>query len=329
MYIPKKNSIFGLDIGFETIKLVQIEKRNKGHFLIGAVSIPLTERILEKDHFRNKADAANLIKNAMHKADPYNISAAKIVSALPEAFVFSKTIKLPKMSASEYEEAIPNEAAQYMPIPIEDAYFDYQILISRPDSADVDILVVASPKKLVDDYVELAKLAGLELAALETKSLAIGRAILGHNNADGIAIIHIGTEFSRISVWDNNKIRLSSTVSSGKNQLFESIGHIDGNQRDKPKITEENEENIIPIIKKITTEVTNAIKYHQTRDYKPKPVGKTILCGSGALIEGIDDLISKEIKLPVSIARHKFINHPDLGPEFTAACGLALRDELL
>jgi len=319
----------GLDIGYETLKLVQLSRRGNSVSLIGATEIPLTERILERETFKNKAATANLIKEAMRKAKPAPITAVKIVSALPETFVFSKTIKLPRMQAREYEEAVKAEVSQFLPIPLENAYLDYQILIDHPADSQVDILVVASPKKLVDDFVETAALAGLELIALETKPLAVGRALLSPAVKDGTLILHVGTEFSRISIWNESKIRLTSTVSVGKNQLLENLGlYVDlKTAKKKPEINADNKELIEEPITKIIDEVVSAIKYHQTRDSEPKPIRRIFLCGSAARIVGLNKIIEDEVGVTTTIAEIKLQNNAKLGPEFIPACGLALRDE--
>lgn len=317
------NSIFGLDIGYETLKLVQLKRSKNAISLVGSNEIPLVERILEKDHFKNKAEMANLIKEACRLAKPKMIYAQKIVSALPETFVFSKTIQMPKMKNEEYKNAVPIEAAQYLPIPIENTYIDYQILIVHPDEPLVDILFVATPKKLVDDYVEMTKMAGLELVALETKPLAVGRAIASSTQLNGTVIVEIGTELSRISIWDDNNIRLTTTVNTGKNHLLETMGQ--NNQSSKIDL---NNMETVALITGITDEVINAIKYHQNRDYKPKPPNKIMICGSGANLENIETIFEKETKLKTEKFSPHLSNNATLGSEFITSFGLALRKEL-
>ncbi|MCL5410681.1 MAG: pilus assembly protein PilM [Patescibacteria group bacterium] len=324
----KNDSIFGLDIGYEALKLVELKKKRGGIFLVGSVEVPLTERILEKDSFKNKAHTATLIKDACRKALPSAIKATKIASALPETFVFSKTIQMPKMSEGEYAKAIPIEAAQFLPIPIEEVYIDHQVLIAHPEDALVDILIAASPRKLVDDYLEMTKLAGFELAALETKPIAVGRAIKSSMPLDGSLIVEIGTEISRISIWDNNSIRLSTTVATGKNQIVENLRAIGHNETaDKISIKENEFPDLSQTLQSISDEIINAIKYHQNRDYKPKPVKKILLCGTGAKISGIDAYISKETKIAAEIVKPNLKGGASLGTEFITAFGLALRNE--
>ena len=310
-------SVFGLDIGFESLKLVELKKSKKEVQLVGAIEIPLTERILEKDRFKNKAATANMIKEACRKARPNQITAQKIISALPETFVFSKTIQIPKMSDEEYINAIPVEAAKYLPIPVEDVYLDFQLLIAHPNEPMADILIVASPKKLVDEYVEVTKMAGFELAALETKPIAVGRGVAVSHALKGALIIEIGTEISRLSIWDNQNIRLITSINVGKNHIAENLG----------ETSDANSMKVNPALQNIVTEIINAIKYHQNRDYKPATIDSILVSGSGAKIAGISEFLSEELKINTEIVKPKLSGKVQLGPEYITSFGLALRNE--
>ncbi|OQA04435.1 MAG: Competence protein A [bacterium ADurb.Bin400] len=318
--LTSSKGIFGLDIGFETMKLVELRKENGKNRLLGASNYALTKRILEKDKFQDKAATAEMIKKACLAAKPNPITAKKIVSALPETFVFSKTIQMPKMSPKEYEQALPMEAAQYIPIPIEEMYLDHQVLMEHANEPLVDLLLVATPKQLVDDYVEVAQMAGCELVALETKPLAAGRALLSKKEPRGSLILEIGTVVSRISVWNRNNIMLTTTVSVGKNTILPTIkegedqlfGHSSSQQE---------------VVEPIVEEVTNVIRYHQNRYYSPKPIERILLCGSGACFKGIDKYFEKSAGIKTNIAQLEVVTKDRLDPEFVTSFGLALRDE--
>jgi type IV pilus assembly protein PilM len=314
---------FGLDIGYETIKLVSVSQ-NKGRIsLIGAIEVPLTERILERDHFKNKEKTATLIKDACRKAKPSPIHTRKIVSALPETFVFSKTIQMPKMSQDDYLKSIPMEAAQYLPIPVTDVYLDFQVMIVHPDEPLVDILLVAAPKKLVDEYVEVTRMAGLELSALETKPIAVGRAIAVSVPLKGAAVIEIGTEITRLSLWDNNNLRLSTSVPIGKNQIEGSLGH-----EYNKSVTVLNSVATSALIAPLPQEIVNSIKYHNSRDYHPSPIQNIYLCGSGAKMAGMTEYIKKETNIETQIILPNIKEKDKIGTEFITAFGLALRNDL-
>ena len=320
--------VFGLDIGFETLKLCETRRSGNSVKIVGLSEHHITERILDKDTIKNKAKVANMIKEAMRKAKPHSIRANKIVTALPETFVFSKTIQVPKMGPKELTVAIPNEAAQYLPMPIVEVYIDYQVLVTHPEENRMDILVAAAPKRLVDDYVEMAKMAKMELAALETKPVAVGRALIPEKSNEGIAILHIGTEISRISIWDKGDIRLITTVSTGKNKLLESLGMVNKSTEEISKISldEEKKLNLMLPLNSIIDEVAEAIRYHQNRGYKPSPIKHIELCGTGALITGIDKIIESEIKIKTEVSSSQFNLRDSLHPQYLTAFGLSLRE---
>lgn len=325
-FFGQQNRTFGLDIGFETLKLCQISSvSSKGIQLWGYIEFPITEPILDRDRIKNKAAAANMIKEACRKATPHPINATKIVTALPETFVFSKTIQVPKMAPAELASAVPNEAAQYLPIPISDVYIDFQILMTHPDEPLIDVLVAASPKKLVDDYVEMTKMANMELVALETKPIATGRAII-KDSGKSIAVVHIGTELTRIAIWDRSNIQLVTTASMGKNQILENISAIDPSIRDIKDIDyKKNHQFFSVAFDQIIEEVLDAIRYHQNRSYKPTPLSEIQICGSVANIKGIDEYFSKMINIKSTVTQPKILNQKYLDPQLIPALGLALR----
>ena len=320
--------IFGLDIGYETLKLCELNKHRNSAKVVGVFEYPITKKILEQDRIKDKEAVANMINEARRKAKPHQIKAPGIVTALPENFVFSKTIQVPKMSAKELATAIPNEAVQYLPIPLESVYTDFQILTVHPEENLMDVLIAATPKKLVDDYVEMAKLAGLKLLALETKPIAVGRAIIADRSKEGILIIHIGTELTRISIWDKGKIRLITTAGIGKNKIVEGIPSLVGqtNKIDKIKIKNQEKEQIKLIIQPMIDEVLESIRYYQNRGHKPSKISLIKICGSGGLVSGIDELIGKELKIKSEIATTKVITSIPIKPNYLTSFGLAMRE---
>ncbi len=317
---------FGLDIGFETLKLCEVSKNtSKGVEILGAIEYAITEPLLDRDRIKDKSVAANMIKEACRKAKPHPIRAKKIVTALPETFVFSKTIQVPKMSPKELATSVPNEAAQYLPIPLSEVYVDFQVLLTHPDEALIDVLVAASPKKLVDDYVEMAKMANLELVALETKPIATGRAII-KDKTKSMAIVHIGTELTRIAIWDKANIRLVTTASIGKNQILEKISALKPGFKDIGEIDLNNEDiSLSAVFDEIIDEVLDAIRYHQNRSYKPTPISQIAICGSAAKIIGIEDYFTKKTNISSIVTSPNITNLKNLDPQFIPALGLALR----
>lgn len=323
-----RERVFGLDIGYETLKLCELVKRRKSAKIVGIFEYPITKKILEQDRIKDKEAIANMIKEARRKAKPHQIKSPGIVTALPENFVFSKTIQVPKMTVKELMTAIPNEAAQYLPVPLESVYVDFQILTDHPEENLMDVLIAATPKKLVDDYVEMARLAGFKLLALETKPIAVGRAIIPDKSREGIVIVHIGTELTRISIWDKGKIRLITTAEVGKNKIIETISTLSGKIEKIDKINvESDDKNQLKItFQPMIDEILESVRYYQNRGYKPSKISKILICGSGGLVKGVDKLIGDELKIKSEIATTKIKTSIPIESNYMTAFGLALRE---
>jgi len=322
LFNSRKN-ILGIDIGYESVKIVSLSFSGTKISSLRATEIPIKERLFSKEKFTNLAEAANLIKEGCRKADIKITPSTKVITTLPESFVFSKTLQLSKMPKNQLAKAVYNQASDQLPIPLEKAYFDFQVLVDHPNEALMDIMIVAAPKVLVDDYVELSKILGIDLLALETKPIAAGRAILSQERKDkGILICEIGTELSRISIWDNKSIRVATTVAIGKANLFEAMG---GNDSKSPQINSANETNVLVPLTGIIDEILNIIKYHKNRDYNPSDITKIFICGSGGKIAGLDKLFKNELKIETEFFKFNYAQKSQIGPEFTVALGCALR----
>jgi type IV pilus assembly protein PilM len=170
-------SIIGLDIGYDTLKIVQLNRQARPAKLMAynASSIPpgaMTAK--DKDHTQ---EIANIILKTMHEANFRRIRGKYVVSGLPESRVFTKIIDIPIMNEKEMEQAVPHEASRHIPLPLSDIYLDYQPLNLKTNQNE-SVLVVAAPKILVERYLKILKLSSLQLLALETKPIAAGRALL-------------------------------------------------------------------------------------------------------------------------------------------------------
>lgn len=325
--------IVGLDIGFESIKVVCVEKSGKNRKVVGFNEIPLPEPIIESDHIKDKSKIAELIKKGFAASQPQAIKARFGVADIPEFLVFSKTIQLPKMEESELKAAALNQASQYIPVAISDVNIDSQVLIAHPDEPVVDVLVVATPKALINEYLEMFKLVGLEMLAFETKALAAVRSIVAPTDTAGILILEIGTVTSRISIVDNRSIRFVSTINTGGDQIIRQLVSDVNNRQEFLEVKYKTglkikNDSAEMIVDKIVEDLVKAIRYHQNRDYKAARIAEIRVCGSGALIPNICQTIQEKIKIKTVPGAYVLPNLPKgFDQRYVIALGLALYKE--
>ena len=341
-YLKIKCTLVGIDIGYDSVKVIAL-KKNHGAILKSAniVMIPYDKSLEQKQ--ANLTKISQTIQTALKTAKP-KISEKTAVSGLPESKVFTKVIQVPKMTDEELETALPYEAARHIPLPQNEIYLDWKNL-GEGAKDTLDILIVAAPKFLVENYLSLFKQIGIELIALETKPIAASRAIIKKDEKQTILILDIGAEATGISIFDSESIKFTYTIPHGGNTLTKNIAStlkISEEQAEKFKrevgFKKDSHPEIIkamePIMNDIIEEINNAIKYYESRTTPRREIAEIRICGGGALTPKIADYVHQNVGKKTIIA-NPFINLNPGGPSLpqeqilrlTTAVGLALREK--
>ena len=298
-----KKPIFGLDIGYQTLKVMQLKGEKPGAKLLGVAEIPIDPKTLTKEGIKDKNKIAEAIHRAMQSAKPHPISAKIVSTALPESLVFTKSIDLPKMSEEEINKNIPYQAGEFFPIPPAEMYMDWQIVGSLPNNNQVDVLVVAAPKIIVDSVAEVIKLAGLELSSLETKPAADVRALISPNDPGPYLILDIGAKTSSIIGYDQGTIKMTSTISAGGDDLTT---------------------NFQPNVDNLASEIVHLVKYYQNRIGQATIFKKIILAGGGANTPHMAEGLEKATRIKVEVG-WPIISSKTYNPKFATVIGLAIK----
>ena len=299
-----KKPIFGLDIGYKSMKLVQIKGTGSGAHLLGAIEVPLTPNTLTKEGIKNKQQFVQLLLQAMAAAKPHAINAKIVSSALPESLVFTKILDLPKMTPTELNKNIPYQATEFFPVPPDETYMDWQIVGENPVNQTIEVLVVAAPKVLANSLAEVTSLANLELMGLETKPMAVARLLVGPNEPSPCLIIDIGAKTTCLTCFDKQTIKLTSTAAIGGDNL---------------------QTDFSSTIKNLASEVVHLVKYYQNRIGAAQVFRKIILAGGGSSIDQVPATLENltKIKTVIGIPQIKLQGYH---PKFATAIGLAMKE---
>ncbi|MFH1749586.1 MAG: type IV pilus assembly protein PilM [bacterium] len=340
-YFKISEPIIGVDIGYDTLKIVQTRQVGKKHRILAYSKVPIPPRSLQhvKDSKQIVVDA---LKKGLGEAKPHRISSNYVISGLPESKVFTTVLKVPPMTLREMAEAVPLQAGKYVPIPIESLTIDFQPLAPNWEGS-IDVLVIAAPTTLVERYAEIFSEVGLSLFALETKPIANSRSLLTEDDIEPILIVDIGAEGCGLTLFDNKIIRFTTSLPQGGNIFTKSISTKLGiseqeaeSLKRKYGITEQNQnvaQAIQSDIHEIVEEINRAISYYEARTGKNKRVSKIRLCGGAAQTPGIVEFMQKTTKKQVEIGNLLVNTTPNSKNIFTessvmrysSAIGLALR----
>ena len=95
--------------------------------------------------------------------------------------VIVRNIDMPEMTEAELLGAIEYQAQDYIPIPVEDAVLDFQILSKKTDPGGEprqEVLLVAAQRAMIETLLNSLKQAGLKVSGVDVSSLALIRALV-------------------------------------------------------------------------------------------------------------------------------------------------------
>jgi type IV pilus assembly protein PilM len=241
MPISKKNQLVGLDIGSHSIKLVEIDESKKGMVLKNFGTIGLQKDAIVEGTIKEIEIVASSIKNLFKMLNVKNKNVATSISGFS---VIPKKISISKRDELELESSIQEEAEQYIPFDISDVNLDYEILTSEEEeeapeteegeneegakkegSGLMDVMLVAAKKDIIEDYVSLIHLAGLNPAVLDVDAFALQNAfeMSAEETSGCYAIVSVGAEELGINAIKNRISIFTRDSSYGGSQITEAI----------------------------------------------------------------------------------------------------------
>ena len=347
-----KPEAFGLDISDLSLKLVMLEKKGKDVSLASFGRTGIPPGIVEHGEIKKEKTLADLIKHLVLHIKGKRIKTKYVVCSLPEEKAFLDVIQMPPIIDGELEEAVRLEAENYIPLPINSVYLDSEVVRPLYDHVkNIEVLVGAISKNIVDSYIRTIKLAGFQPLALEIESLAISRAVISKKEtAQSLLIIDFGATRTSIIIFGGESVRFTTTIPVSSGGLTNSIAkvlNITPDDAEKLKTTygmhkKEIFEATIPPLTDLIEQIKTHLDYYYSHAPREKHSGKNrvvqeiILCGGGALLKGLPEFLESELKIKVKLA-NPWVNIfkgnlkqiPELSYEkslgYTTALGLALR----
>lgn len=335
----------GIDIGSSSIKAVQIRKEKEKAVLetYGELSLSRYGGVSEGQAVRLPdekiiAAIADLRKEA-------GIKTAKAIVSIPLKYSFLTTVSLPIMSDREIEKAIPYEIKRYIPVPVSEVIFDWQILPTRAEKISenkVNILLVAIYKDIVEKYQNIIKESGFNEINFEIEVFSGMRSIV-YKEPKTILIIDFGALKTKMSIIENGVFKSAYDFEKGSQELTTAVSRSLNIDFERAEIMKKDTGlSIRPEHKEIMSLFEPILNYiffeagHLINEYRKKEnvsISKVYLTGGGALLKGIDDYAINKLGLEVQNGNGFIkIEYPaflesvlkEIGPIFSNSAGLAL-----
>ncbi len=292
----------GFSISDTSLRFVEL-RDHEGTFVLGDYSQRIIPPGAIDAGYINKPEQVTAMLSELKKQ--YNLKFVKATLPEEKAFVFRTQIAT--TVPEEMRSAVEFTIEENVPMSVADVEFDFTVIPCRDASADhTDVAVCVVPKKVIDAYLALFKEVGLVVTAFELESQAIARSIIARGDEASYLILNLEKNKTGFYIATAGAVHFTSTMSITADTL--------------PEISEE----------------ISKIYWHAHGEKKEKggtTIVKIILCGEGAVKDGVKEYIFNKLGIEVEVAnvwKNVFvldqyvpdISHMDsLG--FAAAIGLA------
>ena len=307
----KSKNVIGLDIGTNSIKLLEIEESKGGLRLknFGISSLP-KDSIVNGSILNHDA----IVNTIQQLTSNLKVKAKNVVASISGHPVIIKKITMPLTSDEELEESIKFEAEQYIPFDLEEVNIDFQILNVDEEKADqMNVMLVAAKKVMIDDYTKLLNDAGLKPVILDVDVFALENAF-GVNYSieenQSVALVDIGASTININITKEGISTFTRDVFLGGNQITEELQKQFGISFEEAESLKTGKDFDATeyqggkdVIKQgcenIASEIQKSLDFYSSSTYES--INKIYLSGGTSKTPYLKDIIEKQANIPTEI----------------------------
>lgn len=299
MFLSKKDLV-GLDIGSNTVKLIELKSSKNGYQLknVGEALLPhhsIVNKIIEKHDA--VADAISSLFADLR------VRTKNVAISISGNSVIIKKVSLPKMSDKELRESIPWELEQYIPQSIQEVNYDYQVIPGETPEGNIDVLIVAAKKDVTNSYVSIVKDVGLNPVVVDVDVFALENMYeINYPDSEGlVALVNIGASVTNINVLNDGVSIFTRDITTGGNQFTDwiindlGVDYIEA-ERMKSAVYEEGmpadlERLVHNFNDLICGEIKRTLDFFSSTLWTSK-VGNILIGGGSSKVPGLKDLLA-------------------------------------
>jgi type IV pilus assembly protein PilM len=313
------DNFFSLDIDEKFTKVVESK------VIDGIIDVTALGKIETPEFFytgeleKNVEDEVGQIKKLI---ETLNITKKNVNLIIPDSLTYNQIISMPLLNEKELITAIKYQADQFIPMPIEETNIDIEVIEENQKEKKVLLLIVASPKKVIEKIQTTVELAGLNPESIEGVLSSSSRFINDFNKNiinqykisqdKGVVIVNFDTNTCSMAYFLSEQLIIKEThqLSIGYS-LFLKEAQV--NTDTDIKKTEEilksyNEKNpssypIEKIVEPLVKELANELRNFSSK-YSPSLI---LFTNKIFLFPSLVSSLSKELSVPVDILNPYFV----------------------
>lgn len=326
----KELSLFGLDIGTASVKIVRLDGNASDGFKPASVAIqPIQYSDNQNDQQQQRLNIVRAIKDCSQKA---NLKTDYAVCGVGGDAVAVRNFQFPVMPPEEVQNAVLFEAEQVCPFDIKQSMVDYQLLSVISENQDsteqaldkYEGVLVAASTNILTEKTSLLSDASLHCTLIDAESLALINCFENCNiniGSDAVALLDIGHTFTNVIIFHETAPPFVRDINRGAKDVIEQVCRkTELNQQQVmkrccKKWVDQSEQNqqqnqadidaasfkkaFDDACENIVVDVNESLRFYSAQH--GQKITRIYACGGFSLVEDMIDILKKRVAVEVNL----------------------------
>ncbi|MGW8267923.1 MAG: type IV pilus assembly protein PilM, partial [Longimicrobiales bacterium] len=285
------------------MKIVEVD-RSGGQPEVSRVAMrPLLPDAIVEGEVMDPGLVADTIRGLFQEV---GIKGKDVITAVGGHDVIIKKIEMDRMKEADAREVIRWEAEQHVPFDIKSVELDFQILNPDEEGLQMDVLLVAAKRELVDNKVALLADAGLSPSTIDVDAFALHNAF-EHNYPEAmdgvVALVNVGHEATNVNILEDGVPILTRDIPFGSRRVREDLQRERGLTAEQAEDVVQGREEIPDLARfveqsadEVAVGIERASAFLMTRQ-SGAGLGRIYLSGGGARIPGMTQTLASRMNV--------------------------------
>jgi type IV pilus assembly protein PilM len=309
----------GLDVGSTAVRAAEILPGDPP-VLIRAAQVPVSEGAVENGEVRDVTRVAQAIGDLWQRG---GFKGKQVSMGVANQRVVVREVSVPALPAKELRQALPFQIQDLIPIPVDDAVLDFDVLeeFEQEGAAMLRLLVVAAQRDMLNLLVESAQQAKLDPVGVDLVPFALIRAVgredglgLDQTEVGGEAIVDIGADVTNICVHERGVARFVRILPSAGRDVTQAVaGQLGipdeeaealkrGQPSDGSLPAPEGESIVRSRVSSLVDEIRSSLDFYRAQTPGDE-VSSVLVTGGGSKMPGLVELLQERIGPAVAPGR--------------------------
>jgi type IV pilus assembly protein PilM len=306
----------GLDIGATAVRVAHLTGSQQSPSLAAFGQVALPPGVVVDGEVRDPGPVSEAVAQLYKRTRIKNKNA---IVGIANQRVVVRQVDLPYLEESEFRESLRFQAADYIPMPVEEAELDF-ILVDDYTTENQDhmmrVLLVAAATETVDSFVTTVSAGGVNPIGVDLVPFAVARAVSASARGDmpiggSEAVIDVGGGVTNIIVHHNGEPRFVRILLVGGDDatstLSEQLG-ISFEEAEAVKLdlgrgvgSEEARRVLRTQVDSLVDDIRGSLDYYLSQE-DSEPVASIIMTGGGSLTFGLRESLEQVLRTPIAQA---------------------------